>query len=206
MLVNQLKSDINQRIAKLNLHRKVATNLFNKKDNDHHIKYLDKSIEEHRNMLSKMSSEADSDLADLKSIELDKENKKEIMENGMYLRKNLHKWLALQKFNFSGKEVTLLGLLNNTVESVTSGEELRSAKERWYGTSSGTPIKDIFSIPGRLLITAANFVMEFDKELTSGKFDKFFGKLLPEKYKDPEIFHDEFHRHPYSIFRRTYNP
>jgi hypothetical protein len=195
MLVFDLKAD--KLIELQSLSKTLEKRLNNEESQeDNSIK-----LEQYRQEISKISEPTyKQDTPNYENI-LSQSEKKNIMKNGMYLRNNIHKWLALQKIKINNNEVTLLGLLNDTFSSIKYGEERRDGK--WLRTEAIA--NKLYINPGIIVSTGINALLQLDKSLLGGNLDKAFEGLLPNKYKDPEIFHDEFYRLPGSLFNRKYN-
>jgi hypothetical protein len=131
---------------------------------------------------------------------IDEDEQQKFIKSDMYLHKNLYKWLALQKININNNEVTLLGLLNNTLDAVKHGEETRDAKYPDIGDANSP--RNMINFPTWWTLQGLNLILKADEKFFSGNLDKAFKQLLPETHREPEVFHDEFNR-KVAGFKRT---
>ena len=144
---------------------------------------IEESREERRDYWRKLSR-GDIKLTPEKAQELRNAN------DGKEIKSNLFKILALNKIKIKDEEVSLLGILHNTMQATVRGEEAINLRKQymsncWY---------DVFNIPGQVSTFLLDVINTVDKKILFGIINKALEPLIPEKYKDPNNQHIEFMR------------
>ena len=97
-------------------------------------------------------------------------------------------WRKISK----GEEVSLLGLIHNTVQAVIRGEETFGFFQKGRRTIDRSTAT--FNFIGHIVTLAVDLINTIDKNLLNDFIDKSLEPLIPEKYRDPDATPIEFMR------------